>query len=49
MNKKIDEKDKSKEVVKSVKKSSYSKKKKAKKNISNGIGWTITVKNFKRR
>ena len=45
MNKKIEEKDKSKENVKSVKKSSYSKKKKAKKNILNGIAYVQSTFN----
>ena len=45
MNKKIEEKDKVKENVKSVKKSSYSKKKKAKKNILNGIAYVQSTFN----
>ena len=45
MNKKIEEKDKSNENVKSVKKSSYSKKKKAKKNILNGIAYVQSTFN----
>ena len=45
MNKKVEDKDKSKEVAKSTKKSSYSKKKKGKKNILNGIAYVQSTFN----
>ena len=45
MNKKVEDKDKSKEIVKSTKKSSYSKKKKGKKNILNGIAYVQSTFN----